>query len=490
MTNETFLIQGLRYRGLRAWRVPEIIASLPLLLQIALALFLVGVLVLLWHLQTVVAWITTAIVGLTFLFLIVTTILPAIQYIYPKFDTQCAYKSSQSWSFFVLSAFWLFDFSMFTTWATFDRWEVTCISNGTGHTLSRVYELLANSVDSFHSIYSLLADTSLRPTIKADFTLVFDFVDGLDVSRREDIISHTDTATNKKHSKVFRRVAQLKGYIDQYRKTTGRLKPAFEINSDFKSGFLKHETGTSQAYHLQIQTVLSQFLKHDVHFSNPAIINRYVEHWARRIDTADDKTVERIVRNSQWQDIYWPIDHARRAHIRWDPSALKLILTSSIYCSSLYHFLDIASHLVEMYSHLLKTDEASDDAIRVLSVAYPGLVDSYQERHYNPSPFTLLRDIQEWISRMPESDLITKVNHAQHAVYRLVYKGDNFSERSHVSGPSEQQYMRAFAQFFVEFFEREDILTEHRESFWTAKYTDQTLMVLRRYLMKTPSVSP
>ncbi|KAF9467114.1 hypothetical protein BDZ94DRAFT_1280471 [Collybia nuda] len=39
-TDEAFLIRGLRYRGLMAWRVPEIIASLPLLLQTALILLL------------------------------------------------------------------------------------------------------------------------------------------------------------------------------------------------------------------------------------------------------------------------------------------------------------------------------------------------------------------------------------------------------------------------------------------------------------------
>lgn len=62
---EVFLIRGLRYRGLPAWRVPEIIASFPILLQTALVLFLVGIPILLWPLQTVVTSIITARVGLT-----------------------------------------------------------------------------------------------------------------------------------------------------------------------------------------------------------------------------------------------------------------------------------------------------------------------------------------------------------------------------------------------------------------------------------------
>ncbi|KAF9457585.1 hypothetical protein BDZ94DRAFT_1147558, partial [Collybia nuda] len=52
-TKNVVLINGLRYRGLQAWRVPEIIATLPILLQAALMLFLIGLLVLLGPLQTV-----------------------------------------------------------------------------------------------------------------------------------------------------------------------------------------------------------------------------------------------------------------------------------------------------------------------------------------------------------------------------------------------------------------------------------------------------
>ncbi|KAF9467505.1 hypothetical protein BDZ94DRAFT_1146781, partial [Collybia nuda] len=96
-TDDSLLIHGLRYRGLQAWRVPEIISSLPLLLQTALVSFLIGILLLLWSLENTVAVISTIIIGLTFLFLIITTALPSIQYIFPKFHTQCAYKSSQSW---------------------------------------------------------------------------------------------------------------------------------------------------------------------------------------------------------------------------------------------------------------------------------------------------------------------------------------------------------------------------------------------------------
>lgn len=317
-TEESFLIHGLRYRGLQAWRVPEIIGSLPILLQTALVLFLIGLLVLLGPLQPVVGSIVAAIVGLIFLFLGVTTILPSIQYIYPKFRTQCAYKSSQSWSFFVISAFWMFDFRLFTNWATLDHWEVTCVSNGMGHTLSRVYELLSNNIDAFQSIYSFLANMSLNPTIWADLNLLSDFVDGLDVSRRDAILSVSgaiETDVNSNHG--VRRIQELKGYAGEY---IDRLKPKYRTRT--WSAKRRHLAGPlpiepSHHYQLQTQKTLYQFLKSDVHFANPAIYNRYAEHWARCI--GEEPTSNTSIKLGS--EIFYPIHRASQGHIQWDPGS-------------------------------------------------------------------------------------------------------------------------------------------------------------------------
>ncbi|KAI0339632.1 hypothetical protein BDW22DRAFT_1422182 [Trametopsis cervina] len=71
-------IRQFRYTGLIRWHVPEIIAFLPVMLQIALALFFAGLLDLLWQLNFIVAGVITFFVSLLLVFVGVTTILPTI----------------------------------------------------------------------------------------------------------------------------------------------------------------------------------------------------------------------------------------------------------------------------------------------------------------------------------------------------------------------------------------------------------------------------
>ncbi|TFK37107.1 hypothetical protein BDQ12DRAFT_608446 [Crucibulum laeve] len=96
-------LRQMRYEGLLAWKVPVILSALPLMLQLALLFFFVGLLDLLWLLHHLVAIIITAVVGLVFVFLVCTTILPSLQYICVADEhlrvPQCAFKSPQSWAF-------------------------------------------------------------------------------------------------------------------------------------------------------------------------------------------------------------------------------------------------------------------------------------------------------------------------------------------------------------------------------------------------------
>lgn len=75
---ESARIRTYRHQGLRKWRIRHIIAFLPILLQIALTLFFVGLLDLLWSLNTTVAGVLTCFVSASLMFLVVTTILPSI----------------------------------------------------------------------------------------------------------------------------------------------------------------------------------------------------------------------------------------------------------------------------------------------------------------------------------------------------------------------------------------------------------------------------
>lgn len=90
---DSLSLRQLRYQALKDWGVVEVISLLPILLQFSLALFLVGLLYLLWTLHDVVAGILTVVVAILFIFYTATTVLPALH------QPSCPYKSPQSWLF-------------------------------------------------------------------------------------------------------------------------------------------------------------------------------------------------------------------------------------------------------------------------------------------------------------------------------------------------------------------------------------------------------
>ncbi|TFK37930.1 hypothetical protein BDQ12DRAFT_588542, partial [Crucibulum laeve] len=102
---ESLAMRQMLSEGLRKWHVPKVLYALPLLLQLALLLFFVGLLNLLWSLgHIVVLAVSGGFLGLAFLFIGLTTILPTIQFLLPLDENlrvpQCPYKSLQSWAFF------------------------------------------------------------------------------------------------------------------------------------------------------------------------------------------------------------------------------------------------------------------------------------------------------------------------------------------------------------------------------------------------------
>lgn len=82
--------RGRQYRmnNLRTWHVEDIIGVIPILLQLALALFLAGMLILLWTLHDTVAAIASTLVGLLAVFTVVTTLLPLVNH-------ECSYLTPQ-----------------------------------------------------------------------------------------------------------------------------------------------------------------------------------------------------------------------------------------------------------------------------------------------------------------------------------------------------------------------------------------------------------
>ncbi|KAF8183388.1 hypothetical protein BJ912DRAFT_928150 [Pholiota molesta] len=98
---EALPLRQIRHEGLITWKVPEILSILPVLLHSSLVLFFAGLLDLLWSVNHTVATFVTLISGIVFLFIVATTILPALQMLFVKdmrlHTSQCAYKSAQSW---------------------------------------------------------------------------------------------------------------------------------------------------------------------------------------------------------------------------------------------------------------------------------------------------------------------------------------------------------------------------------------------------------
>ncbi|KAK1215905.1 hypothetical protein PQX77_021472 [Marasmius sp. AFHP31] len=125
---EALTLRWLRHESLEKWHVPTILASLPILLEVALFLFLAGVLELLWARHPIPFALALIVIGAAGLFYLGTTIAPGVdiirqalqitpelrggrigQYTYsaidfasklPPTELVCPYKSPQAWAVF------------------------------------------------------------------------------------------------------------------------------------------------------------------------------------------------------------------------------------------------------------------------------------------------------------------------------------------------------------------------------------------------------
>ncbi|EJF67300.1 hypothetical protein DICSQDRAFT_25845, partial [Dichomitus squalens LYAD-421 SS1] len=80
------------------WRIVGIIALIPVLLQASLALFLAGLVILLWTIHPAVATVISVLAGLLLLFIIFSTVIPT-------FRADCPYQSPQALSIYIASQF-------------------------------------------------------------------------------------------------------------------------------------------------------------------------------------------------------------------------------------------------------------------------------------------------------------------------------------------------------------------------------------------------
>lgn len=96
-------IRQYRYAGLKRWQVPAMVDVPPLLMCIALTLFLAGVVSFLWSLESAVLWTATVPILLWF-------IIYAASIVLPSFYPDCPYRSPEA------AIFYLFVVMMKRTW--------------------------------------------------------------------------------------------------------------------------------------------------------------------------------------------------------------------------------------------------------------------------------------------------------------------------------------------------------------------------------------
>ena len=121
-SRESARIRQYRLNGLKRWHVGSIVIIIPILLQLALFLFLVGLVMLLWTLDGTVAAVITALVGLLFVFVIAATVLPVVR-------VDCSYRSPQALGIFIVvrafkrSVMNLADRLIQRAWGATRRWK-------------------------------------------------------------------------------------------------------------------------------------------------------------------------------------------------------------------------------------------------------------------------------------------------------------------------------------------------------------------------------
>jgi len=94
-------VRQMRYNSLQEWKVPHIMAALPVILLIALMLFFAGLLVQLWNISDkTTAAAVFVIVALTVLLVIVTTVVPAWVSLRHDQSAFAPFRSPQAWIVF------------------------------------------------------------------------------------------------------------------------------------------------------------------------------------------------------------------------------------------------------------------------------------------------------------------------------------------------------------------------------------------------------
>jgi len=96
-------VRQARFDSLEAWKVPQIMGGLPVVLLVALMLFFSGLLIQLWNANDpTTAAAVTFVVSLTAILVIVTTVIPSCISMQPSRTSFAPFRSPQAWLFFII----------------------------------------------------------------------------------------------------------------------------------------------------------------------------------------------------------------------------------------------------------------------------------------------------------------------------------------------------------------------------------------------------
>jgi hypothetical protein len=136
---ENVLVRQIRIEAWEAWNVAATIASVPALLEFAMVLFLIGVVILLWTLDDVVAIVVTVFVSLFLSVISTFTILPI-------FARRCPYKSPTTWACVVASSYVSYPVRALLRWYPVlrARWNSNMQGNSKLPVLRRILSLFGS----------------------------------------------------------------------------------------------------------------------------------------------------------------------------------------------------------------------------------------------------------------------------------------------------------------------------------------------------------
>ena len=97
-SRENVLVRQIRFEEWHKWKVPAVIAAIPAMLEVAVILFLIGMIAFVWTLQRLIAIVVTIAIAAVIFATSVVTILPVL-------SCHCPYRTPTGWALVVLFDF-------------------------------------------------------------------------------------------------------------------------------------------------------------------------------------------------------------------------------------------------------------------------------------------------------------------------------------------------------------------------------------------------